>query len=461
MPKKYHIHVSETPHRYPVIGRSGIVDWGEGCLKCPVCVKQECVYRVYGKRFFSVDILGDTADELCKNCYRCIQGCPKRLIHKTLNPEWEALGDEVYTPEVISVNWEQARSGKIPVSGAGYGGAYVGAGFDSMWTDMSEIVRPTRDGIHGREYISTVVDIGRRPAHLAFDESGALTTQLPASIKIPIPVVFDILPFGDLSAEVFRAMARAAAEIGTRMVVRRAEASKLTDVADVLIPLLEESDRDADWIQRFGMVEILDDSEALARIAELKAIKEDLIVAVRVPAVVGSIGRTVDLARNGVEVVHCAADERGYEPGRDNGRHIQEVIREAHAALLGAGIRDEVTFLASGGVAMAEHVVKAMLCGANCVGIDLPLLIALECRVCRNCADGGECPVRISGIDSDWGSRRIVNLVAAWHNQILEMMGAMGIREARRLRGEQGRVMFYEDLEAETFGKMFSSRNSR
>ena len=26
-----------------------------------------------------------------------------------------------------------------------------------MWTDMSEIVRPTRDGIHGREYISTSV----------------------------------------------------------------------------------------------------------------------------------------------------------------------------------------------------------------------------------------------------------------------------------------------------------------
>ena len=117
MPKKYHIHVSETPHRYPTVGRSGIVDWGEGCLKCPVCVKQECVYGVYGKRVFSVDILADTADELCKNCYRCIQGCPKRLIHKTMNPEWEALGDDVYVPGIITVNWEQARSGKIPVSG--------------------------------------------------------------------------------------------------------------------------------------------------------------------------------------------------------------------------------------------------------------------------------------------------------------------------------------------------------
>jgi hypothetical protein len=46
--------------------------------------------------------------------------------------------------------------------------------------------------------------------------------------------------------------------------------------------------------------------------------------------------------------------------------------------------------------------------------------------------------------------------MGAWHNQLLEMMGAMGIREARRLRGEQGRVLFYEDLEAETFGRLFT-----
>ena len=33
--------------------------------------------------------------------------------------------------------------------------------------------------------------------------------------------------------------------------------------------------------------------------------------------------------------------------------------------------------------------------------------------------------------------------MGAWHSQILEMMGAMGIREARRLRGEdrQGHIL--------------------
>ena len=34
----------------------------------------------------------------------------------------------------------------------------------------------------------------------------------------------------------------------------------------------------------------------------------------------------------------------------------------------------------------------------------------------------------------------------------------MGIREVRRLRGEMGRAMFFEDLERETFGRLFGKR---
>ncbi|UCC62144.1 MAG: hypothetical protein JSV36_15370, partial [Anaerolineae bacterium] len=60
-------------------------------------------------------------------------------------------GDAHWTPEIITQTWYQAETGRIPISGAGYGGAFAGPGFDAIWLDMSEIVRPTRDGIHGRE----------------------------------------------------------------------------------------------------------------------------------------------------------------------------------------------------------------------------------------------------------------------------------------------------------------------
>ncbi|MGB6067875.1 MAG: glutamate synthase-related protein [Desulfomonilaceae bacterium] len=462
MPKKYHIDVHNTPNRYPVIGRSGIVDWGEGCLKCAKCVKLECVYDVYRQRHFSADIMSDTIDELCKGCFRCVQGCPKRLIHKTINPEYEKLGDDVYTPDIVAITWEQAKSGKIPVSGAGYGGPFSGPGFDSMWTDMSEIVRPTRDGIHGREYISTVIDIGRRQSVLQFDQNGKLLSEPLPSIKVPIPILFDILPFGDLSAEVWEAMATAAARIQTLMVVPELQAKELSHHAHSFVPFLESDRIDYEWVKGFQMVEIPDKPSSLATMTSLKTAKPELLVSIRMPAISSqeNLRRVIEFDRAGVDLIHYVADERGYEPGVPNGLHVKDITKEVHSALLQEGLRDEITFMVSGGIAMAEHVIKSMLCGANLVAVDIPLLIALECRVCRNCREGAECPVRIAESDSRWGSQRIVNLMGAWHNQMLEMMGAMGIREARRLRGERGRVMFMEDLENDTFAQLFAHRDS-
>ncbi|MBI5248389.1 MAG: hypothetical protein HY912_02745 [Desulfomonile tiedjei] len=461
MPKKYHIHVQPTQNRYPVIGRSGIVDWGEGCLKCATCVKQRCVYGVYKSRSFSADILSDTIDELCKSCFRCVQDCPKRLIHKTINPEWEALGDDVYTPQIITATWEQAHTGKIPVSGAGYGGSFSGPGFDSMWTDMSEIVRPTRDGIHGREYISTVIDIGQRSGFLKFGPDGNLLKESLPFIRIPIPIVFDILPFGDLSSDVWKAVVGAAATLQTLIIVPQAEATALNDFRENLVPLLAEDVIDPTWIKGFRMVEIRDGHDAVERKTALKAIDPGLLVSIRIPAIASeeNVNRAVEHARAGFDLIHFVANERGYEPGQQDGLHLKDVTKSLHTALLREGIRDEVTLMASGGIAMAEHVIKAMLCGANLVGVDVPLLIALECRVCRNCREGGECPVSISRINPNWGKQRMINLIGAWHNQLLEMMGAMGIREARRLRGEQGRVMFMENLEKETFGRLFAGNS--
>jgi hypothetical protein len=457
MPKKYHIEGRLAPHRQPVIGRSGIIDWGEGCLKCPVCVKKECVYGAYEKRSFSTAILGDTIDELCKSCFRCVQGCPGRLIHKTLNPEWQALGDEVYAPELITSTWEQARTGKIPVSGAGYGGRFSGKGFDSMWTDMSEIVRPTRDGIHGREYISTAVEIGRRPSALRFDASGKLLTGLSPLVKLPAPIIFDPFPFGALSPALMKGVATAAKTLGLMMVVSRNEARALDDFKDILIPLIEPEDHDVSWAADADMVEVSLSSDYADAVSAIRRLNPRVIAVLRAPATAESIEVAREAFHRTMDCFHLVATEKGEAPGNPR-VHLKDIIRLFHGRFLDEGVRDETTFIASGGVAAAEHVMKAVLCGANLVAVDIPLLIALECRVCRNCVEGGDCPARLPEVDAQWAAQRIVNLMAAWHNQLLELMGAMGVREIRRLRGERGRLMFYEDLEAETFGRLFGDR---
>src|SRR3989304_10324471 len=98
-------------------------------------------------------------------------------------------GDPYWTPEIISQTWYMAEKGKIPISGAGYGGPFAGPGFDAIWLDMSEIVRPTRDGIHGREYIATGVDVGRKPARLGLDAAGRVTASPPPA-RPALSVVF-------------------------------------------------------------------------------------------------------------------------------------------------------------------------------------------------------------------------------------------------------------------------------
>jgi glutamate synthase domain-containing protein 2 len=87
--------------------------------------------------------------------------------------------------------------------------------------------------------------------------------------------------------------------------------------------------------------------------------------------------------------------------------------------------------------------------------VDTALQVALGCRVCRSghaAASDSPCPAAVSSADSAYAAQRMVNLMGAWHNQLIEVLGAMGIREVRRLRGEVGRAMFLEDIENEAFG---------
>ena len=117
-----------------------------------------------------------------------------------------------------------------------------------------------------------------------------------------------------------------------------------------------------------------------------------------------------------------------------------------------AGLRDRVTLVVSGGIAAAEHVPKAMVCGADAVAVDLALQVALGCALWADVRR--PCPVEDVETDADWGTQRIVNLMAAWRDQLLEVLGAMGMREVRRLRGELGRTIF-QAKEEEAFQALF------
>ncbi len=456
MPPKYHIRLASVPNRFQPITKSGVIAWEEGCLKCARCVKKECVYKVYEKRDLNARQMLDSLDTVCKDCFRCVQGCPNRLIQKGMSPTYKVMGDSYWTPEIISNLWFQAESGRIPVSGAGYGGPFTGPGFDSMWTDMSEIVRPTRDGIHGREYISTTVDLGRKLRNLEFDEQGRLLSDVLPLVEIPLPIIFGDLPWSPPKKQITLTFLRAAKSLGTFAIVRQ------TDLRPELGPFLENmillidgnaSELSSETIEKLRMIEIPEGDGAMALQKKLKEVNPDLVCIVGMRVRPDASDRIMQLVHDGAEVIRLYADEFGMESSNEP-LFIKERMKQIHLRLVEAGLRDQITLLAGGGVAMAEHMAKLIICGADALTIDIPLLVAMECRVCRRCKEGIDCPVELGAVDPDWGAARIQNLMAGWQNQLLEILGAMGIREVRRLRGEMGRAMFFEDLEKELFATM-------
>ena len=449
------IHTETTPHRFEAITKSGIIAWEEGCLKCAVCVKKQCVYGVYDNRDLDPRQMIDSIDNQCMNCFRCVQNCPKQLIHKSINPEFKALGDSHWTPDIIARLWYQSETGKIPVSGAGYPGPFSGTGFDSMWTDMSEIVRPTRDGIHGREYISTAVDLGKTPRCLSFSESGELEGDDPRVIAIPMPIILRIPSFGSISESTIEGWAMAAKRLGTLLALSDENIKRQMDsFRDHLIPIISPGEvRYNTLSEKIRLVEIEWKDGWKNTVKSIKATQPDTLISIRLPIIQEVEKEVLALIESGLSIIHLEANEMGRYLDDEN-RYLKDGIRSVHLKLVEEGIRDEITLFASGGIALAEHVAKAIICGADAVFVDFPIMIALECRMCRRCVHGLSCPVEIEEAPSSWVASRTINLLGAFQNQLLEVMGAMGMRDARRLRGETGRAMFFEDLNSTTFSEM-------
>jgi ferredoxin len=465
MPEKYHIETKPVPPRRPRIGKFGVVDWREDCARCHNCVKKACVYDRYRQEAEYIRTL-ESVNALffeCMGCFSCVQNCTKGLLRLVVNPVYEALGNSYWTPDIIHTTWTQAETAKIPVSGAGYRGPFSGPGFDSMWTDMSEIVRPTRDGIHGREYISTAVDIGRKPAYLNFQDK---SFRIDAScLSIQMPLILDLMSPSHTLPRLGPAVREAAVRTDIIALTSPSDWPFDGEDTDRLLPHVafclnpDQPVVPPKSLAPTRLVETYDGPDVTDRIKRLKDKHPGIVVSVRVPLDAQGVPRAIELAGLAeVEVLHVVADPNGNQIGVEKPLFVKDMIRRIHTALIEKGIRDEITLIAGGGIALPEHMAKAIICGADVVSINLPLMVALECHLCDRCEPGMPCPARLDDMPLDYAVGRMVNLIAAWHDQLIEVMGAMGMREVRRLRGDVGRAMFFEDLEEETFGKLFGKR---
>ncbi len=450
---RYHIDARPVPDRRPIphrfqveVGRLGLArllmsEFLHYRGDLDVVLNRPCIYGV-----FSGPVGGFAPrPELCVGCLRCTVQHPG-VVEVTPNPALADIGDAYFTPKQVQTVDAEARDGAVPVRGQGYRGRFGGRGWDGMWTDMSEIVRPTRDGIHGREAISTWVDIGEKPLHLSFDSSGAAAVpegQALKTISVPLPLLFDAPPTAHTD-EIAPILAAAAARLGTLAVLPAAVAPR---DATGIVPLVTTASELAD-VGRPRMMEITE----LDLIDAARA--TGAIVALRLPLAGGWLARLGEAVAEGIAVIHLVADYHGAGVGADDRPAFTlDLLMAAHRALLDAGLRDRVTLLGSGGIIAAEHVPKALICGLDAVALDTPVMVALQGHLDGVCRSQDAARFALPRpLEPDWAVQRLVNLAASWRDQLLEIMGAMGLREVRRLRGELGRAMFQRDLEVEAFG---------
>jgi ferredoxin len=464
MPKKYHIPIKTANPRYHPIGKYATVEFREDCAgSCRACVKKKCIYGIFKDNYLHMSTMEEPEYlYTCNSCFRCVQECTRGIFSRVINPEYRTLGDEYWRPDIINRLWYQAHTGKIPVSGAGYRGPFVAAGFDTMWTDMSEIVRPTRDGIHGREYISTCFEISRRISPLKFNADMSLASKTLPILEIPIPLMLRLPDNLIINSSIVESAARAAQMTGTFLLIRPEDYSDaLSPYARNLVPSLS-GDNLTDHeglIRQCRAIEMAYGKDIEDSLRIVRDIKSDMAFIVRIPLNADAPSSALKLSALDVDTLHFYADEHGNELDSEDPRFLKDMIREVHLKLVNGCVRQKINLIFSGGIAMAEHMAKAIICGADGVVMDIPLLIALECRLCYRCRKDLSCPAKIDDtIDPLWGSQRMINLIGAWHSQLIEVMGAMGIREARRLRGEVGRSMWFEDLEKDSFGPLFGER---
>ncbi len=452
MYERFHIETKPAPHAYPLPPKFDVRarklrlaamlahEAVEYRFKKDVVLSRPCIYGVFSGRLGGFKPI----KEKCVGCMRCVQEYPHIMTVKPADA-YKRLGDSHWTPDSVFTILYEASTGKIPVKGMGYKGSFGGEGFDGMWTDMSEIVRPTRDGVYGREYISTVVDIGRKPPSLNFGKSSIVETI--ETIPVPIPIIFD-LPTGS-SDQVVEAFSFAATELKTFYItpLRNSPGQSSNGV----IPLIrgkEDVDGQATILKKSRIIEY--DAGKPGLWNKLREKARSAILAARLPLDDDSEETALGLVREGVEVLHVYSDYHGMDYSRDP-HHISTALKTVHGRLVREGVRDQVTIIASGGITLAEHVPKAIICGADLVAVDTTLLVALQAEFQGETGSREDCRLRPRTIDPSWGSQRIVNLMASWHDQLIEILSAMGMRDVRRLRGDVGRSMLDSELREQAF----------
>ncbi len=458
------------------IGRSA------DCVGCGDCVKL-CPEGVHVKPdgyTFSLR----PRDHLCigpdcaKTDHYCVAKCPKKALSMAAQPDGGRHGRSALDLRTLILStWHMAETGHAPKAGLEHRVGASGGGFDRIGFNFPAVppkVDPAK--------VDTGLDLNRR-------------NDGRPQVHIDLPVYGGGMSFGSVSIHTILAKARAATawniftctgEGGYHDRFKPYDDHVITQVATGLFGVRE------DTIQRVRIVEfkyaqgakpglgghLLGDKNtpAVARMREavagnalfspfpfhsvysvedhkkhldwIKEVNPRALVSVKVSTPTDVDMVAVGSYYAGAHIIHLDGSYGGTGAAPDIAKKniampIEYAIPKVHKFLVAEGIRDEVTLIVSGGIRTAWDVMKAIALGADGVVIGTAEMVALGCVRCACCESGRGCPRGIASTDPelmmqmslDWATQRLINLMSAWREQMVEILVKLGIAQHARAAG--------------------------
>ncbi|MDD1671901.1 MAG: 4Fe-4S binding protein, partial [Methanomicrobiales archaeon] len=422
--------IGSTPPRYKLqIDR-------EQCMLCERCI-ESCPYGVFRRD-------GDRLiinSRKCTACHRCIAMCPRDAINLIEHPV-DYRSHPVWTRDVREAIYNQARTGRILLSGMGNVGAYPII-FDQLVLDACQVTNPSIDPL--REPMELRTYLGKRPLDLKLRRSEAgeveLLTEIAPNLQMETPIMIAHMSYGAISLNAQLSLARAALETGTFMGTGEGGLHQALYPFQKHIIVQVASGRfgvDINYLERGAAIEIKigqgakpgigghlpgekvcadisctrmipEGSDAISpaphhdiySIEDLKQLVRSLKEAtewkkpvfVKIAAVHNAAAIAAGIARSSADavVVDGFRGGTGAAPKvfRDHvGIPIEAAIASVDAKLRQQGIRNEVSLVASGGLRGSADVAKVIALGADAVYIGTAALVAMGCRVCGTCYRG-------------------------------------------------------------------------
>jgi glutamate synthase domain-containing protein 2 len=430
-----------------------------------------------------------------KTDHDCVALCPQKALRLVENPMMKALGDCRWTADMILATWKMAETGDPPSPEYGY---QYETGDSEGGFDRIRFKFPEKPPVElNEDEIDTSLELNRR-------------ADGRPQIRIDVPWYGGGMSFGSVSNVTQLSKARAAVAFNTFTCTgeggymersRPYDDHTITQIATGLFGVREET------IQRVRIVEfkyaqgakpglgghLLADkvTPAVARMREtvmgislfspfpfhsvysiedhkkhmdwIKHVNRRALISTKVstPSDVDMVA--VGSYSAGTHIIHLDGGYGGTGAAPDIAKKnialpIEYAIVKVHNFLVQEGIRDKVTFMASGGLRTAHDIAKAIALGADGVIIGTAELVALGCVRCSRCESGRGCPRGIATTDAElcetvsveWGSQRIINLYTAWRKELVQILRRFGLRSVSELRGRTDLLMhldYNNDLE--------------